>query len=449
MSDRLITEEIFWEPHQGFDVRGETVISDDTKIRLDAKDFQIKLKLQSDFRYPTDADLHARSRTYNPGAVAKLLIVQVNGTFPTGTSVGLRLFDGTDERYWDGGAWAVAGASDWNTEAEVNANLASFDVETSRQFAVVLNLVTTDDKVTPEVESVFVLWESEREIDWADDLLVDSLVATLQAELRLPVDQALPPLPSASASIDLDDYRGEDDLTVLDVTAVYDYTADPGRRVNLLSSYDSGTRVVTLTAPIPQGNKPYLRTEVDVHVAWDTSRDFSELGKLPQVVVSGVESARSSPWPDWAKQGIVRKDTYEAVELPAPYRVTYDLTATARTLRTRDMTRLHGRVLRLFLRGPSSEVGPFIRSAATDRRYRILLRDEFRKPASRQLGDVEESTFSFELRDAAFNLRASEDTFAVQRFVMTIARIDGAEAVKAEKLGAPTPTTTPEQILVT
>jgi hypothetical protein len=449
---RVITE-IWWEPGQGFDPRASTVLSDPAKIRLDPEDFRIKLKLQATGRYPTDADLSARSRTYRPEAVAQLLMIQLNARTPRDedgnavTSVRLRLFDGTDERFWGGASWDVAGPGDWNTEDEVNQNIASFDVS-DRAFAVVLNLVTTDDRYTPEVESVFVLWRGL--VDWTQDALLDSLTATVQEEALFPADFALPPLEADSASIDLDSYEDEAALEVVDVEAVWDHDADPLHRTDLLSAYNPGTRVVTLSAAIPAGNRPYLRLSCRASVAWDTGQDFEEVGRLPQVVLRDAEAVSSSPYPFRSASGIVRKDTKEAVKVPAPYRMTYNVTMEVRTDRSREQARVMDALTRLLAVGPASEVGPFLRSRATDRRFRLWLVEEFRAEApDLKLADVRSYRAEFRVVDVALNLRPAVDTFGITALKLGFSAVTSEEEQAARLSDAPERTTEVETVEVT
>lgn len=450
MSTSRVITEIWWEPSQGFDPRASLVLSDADKIRLDPEDFRVKLRLQESagWRYPTDADLSARSRTYRPEAVRNLLMLQLNSTIPYDedgnalASVKLRLFDGTDERWWDGGSWAVAGAGEWNSEDEVNQNISSFDVS-ARQFAVVLNLQTTDDRVTPEVESVFVLWDGE--VDWSQDIILDSLTRTVQEEAIFTDDAALPPLPAAASSIDLDDYVDESNLNVVDVEAVYDHVADPEHRTNLLSGYDPGTKVITLTAPIPIDGIPYLRMRVLAEVAWDTQQDFDEVGKLPQVVLRDTETVSSSPYPFSHSSGIVRKDTGTAVKTPAPYRMSYQVAMEVRTDRSRGQQRLLDSLIGLLTNGPSTEEGPFLRSRATDRRYRIWLQDEFRAVSpDLNLSDVRAFQAEFRIQDVALNLRPAVDTFAVTTLKMGFAAVPSAAEQRAIQNGEPIPRTSAE-----
>lgn len=449
---RVITD-IWFEPSQGFDVRGSLVFSDVAKIRLDPNDFRLKLAVDDAFRYPTDVDISVRTRTFEPAAVRALELIEVFSTIPTDDlgvplgSVGLRIFDGVNEFFWDGAAWVVGGVGDWNTETEINANIATFDVATSRRFAIVLNLATTDDRVTPSIESVLVLWRGP--VDWVDDVLVDSLVGVFQDDLRYVEDLALPPLEADSAAIDLKLYTDEHSLDVVGADAVFDHDADPGHLVDLLGSYDVGTKILSLSTAIPAGNRPFLRMEVSPTVSFETAQDFYELGKLPSVVLRDVENVVSAPYPARSDHGIVNRDTGDAVEIPAPYRATYEVTIEVSVDRTTTQTRLIEEIMRIFLDGPAGEIGPFLRSVATDRRYRMRLIDEFRAGDPRlNLADVRTFEAKFRIEDVALNLSTARTAHAVETLKLHFAHVPAEIEVAANAAGAPVPTVGSETIEV-
>lgn len=439
---RIITD-LYWVPGQGFDARAAAVLSDATKVRLDPADFRAKLRLGSGYRYPTDADLFVRTPTARPAAVRRLLMIQVDAEVPEGTSLGLRLWDGARDLFWDGADWSVPAAGEWNTEAEVSAHLSSFPVLANRAFAVTLNLATADDRVTPEVSCVSILWEGE--VDWMEDLLIDSLTATVQEEAVFPVEMALPPLPEDADSIDLDAYREEAELTFTGAEAVYDHAADPAHLTNLLASYNPGTRVLTLSEEIPEGGVPFLRLLARAQVAWDTNQDWAELGKLPQVVLRDAESASSSSYPMSADRGIVRKDTGAGVEVPAPYRSTLRIVMEVRTNRSREQARLIEAMSKLLAVGPSGEAGPFLRSRGTDRRFLIRLTDQFDAQTPSDVdGDVRAFQTEFRLEDLTQQLRPARDAHGVRRLKLHWAAIDGEAEEDAQLRGAPVPASPPE-----
>lgn len=449
---RVVTE--FWfEPSQGFDVRASLTFSDATKVRLNPENHALELKLDASTRYPTDANLSVRTRTASPEALRGLLLLEVDADLPldpdgaSPTSVGLRVYDGTDERWWDGASWAVAAPGEWNTEAEVNANLASFPVS-DRAFGLVFNPVTTDDRYTPSIRGARVLWQGP--VDWVDDVLIDSLTATLQDELVYVEDLALPPLEAAAATFDLDDYADDGRLVVADLDAVFDVDADPDLLEDLLSSYDAGARVATLNVAIPEGHRPYVRALVRPSVVWDTNQDFTEVARLPEVCLRDAGTPRSTPYPSSARTGVVNRATGAGVQIEAPYRATFEVSAEVRVDRSRTQARLLEALMRFLSEGPPSEAGPFLRTRATDRLYRIRLIEELRaENVSLNLADVRTFHTTFLVEDVALELRAARDTYAVTRANLGFANVRTDNEQSALAADAPVPSTALETVEVT
>ena len=446
MADRIITC-VYFEPTQGFDVFAETEFSDATKIRIDRSEFKGKLSVQdATSRYPTDSDLYIKTRTYNPEAIKQILMVQVNGSIPTdedGNDLGtinLRLHDGTNEYYWDGGAWSVASSTDWNTLDEINQNIQSYDVVSTRKFGFVINLQTSDNRVTPIFESLFVLWQGN--IDWSQDIILQSLTQTFQEEISYPVPFSLPSVVADTTTLDFDNYTLESDLNIQDVGAVYDHSADPNHINDLLDSYNPTTKEITLTSPILAGNIPYLRLNIAPEVAWQTHQDFEEVGKLPQVLLGDTRIIKACPFPPSYNQTIVRQDDGTGVETQAPYRMTYNVICQVRTDRSVGQQRILDSIYKLLHNGPSTEVGPFLRSRATDRRYRIWLYNEFEavKP-EKNMTDLMVFETEFRIEDVALDLREAIDSFAVQNINLNFKVANSEDKVAAEQENAPIPYT--------
>ena len=439
---RVVTD-FYWEPGRGFDAVAGSSLSDPAKVRVDPRTFRAELKLDAGYRYPTDPDLSVRPPVARPNAVRRLLIAQLEADLPEGTSVGFRLFDGTSERYHDGGSWRAPNPGEWNSIEELNANLPTYDVRSTREFAPVLNLRTSDDRVTPSVACLTILWEGT--VDWYADVLLDSLTATYREALDFRAYLALPPPTSASASFDLDGYRDDAELQIVDVEEVYDAANDPERIEDLLQSYDPVTRVVTLSSPVPAGGTPYLVLRVRPTVAWDTSEDFTEIQRVPEVVLRDAETVSSSEYPAFAARGTVRSDTGEAVEIPPPQRSTYRVSVEVRTNRSREQANLLEAVTRAIVAGPPGESGPFVRSRATDRRFRTILREQFSAvPIEGDVGDVRAFTARFDLVDVAAQLRPERDAFGVLEMKTSWANVDSRAESDALARGAPVPASTPE-----
>jgi len=442
---RLITE-VSWTPGQGFDPRASSVFSNLNLVRL-TPDHCVKLKVQANNQYPTDPDIWVRSHTHRPGAVRQLLALQLDATTPDGTSVGLRVWNGSRDLFWDGAAWSEAGPGDWNTEAEVNQHLASLDVATSRAFALTFNLRTTDGNVTPEVLGAAVLWRGP--VDWQEDLLVDSLLGSLREGLDYVEELALPPLTEEAEEIDLSVYTDEAALELVGADAAFDDTADPSHLVNLLTSYDPATKLLALSAPIPEGHVPLLRMLARSTVAWGTQQDFEEVGRLPQVVLTQVETPGSTQAPAGARASVVRRDTEVGTVLPAPLRMNFRIQLEVRTDRTRGQQRLQEALLRFFLIGPAGEVGPFLRSRATDRRYRLRILDEFRAiESASNAPDVRVHLMTFAIEDVAMHLRPAFDAPVVAAFCPAFKHVPAEGEVRATAAGAPVPASPPETFQV-
>jgi len=112
-------------------------------VRLVAGEHRVTLK-DTDSLYPTDPDLYIKTWIVNPKSVKKWLLFEsvIAHVYDYDgnriTDDGYRLGDGTNEYWWDGGAWVV-NASNWNTEQEVCENIESFPV-TSLKLQIIVNL---------------------------------------------------------------------------------------------------------------------------------------------------------------------------------------------------------------------------------------------------------------------------------------------------------------------
>jgi hypothetical protein len=268
--------------------RSGLTFSDPDKIRLNPETNRLELKAVPDTgRYPTDADLHVKSWVANPLALKGLTGFHADPLEvrqPVGTAVRFRLGDGTTEYYHDGAAWVAAGPSDWNTEAQVATNIASFPID-ELKLQVIVNLATADDRLTPTCDGVAFMLDVD--LDYMASIIGDSLAPSLREAFHFEIDHAM--LSDAGGTkISLRDL--ESAYNVLDVTAAYDSDADPKRLTNILQSYDAATMIVTLSSSLAVGTKVWLKLEVEpeTYVNWG-SQDFIEVEKLPAIVVDGID----------------------------------------------------------------------------------------------------------------------------------------------------------------
>lgn len=274
--------------------RARLTFSDATKIRLNPETNRLELKKQSDGKYPTDADLYVASWVVNPETLKGLLGFHADPleqNQPDGTSIRFRLGDGATEYYHDGASWVAAGASDWNTETEVAANIESFPIATL-QFQVFVNLATSDPDQTPTCEGCCLMMDVD--LDYLPSIVGDSLAASLRERLRPVIDHALV-FDQGGTKVSLLDL--ETAYNIVSIKSAYDFDADPKRLTDILDSYNPASKTVTLTTALPPGARVWLKIEVEpeVYINWG-SQDYIEVEKLPAIVVDRIEGNGAQVW---------------------------------------------------------------------------------------------------------------------------------------------------------
>jgi hypothetical protein len=416
-----VLKEFEFSPMLGFDPFSRVSFSDATKVRLDASDWYVKLKGLAtggadDGFYSTDDDLWFRTWVTNPKSLRRLLMLQVVSDEPknsygeTVVSTQVRIYDGTDDYYWDGAAWSVAGAGDWNDEGTFNANIATFDVLPGRQFAITVNLKTTDREVTPLVKEIKVLMECR--IDFMEDLIFRSLIPELEnniqplGNLPLVADPTNP-----TSTIDLDEWRINTNFNIADVEAVFDFTADPELLTDLLDTYDTGTHVITLTSPIPAGNIPFILFRYKPEVMYTTHQDWIEVAKYPSLILQRVEVPVASAYNLAAREGIVDKGTGNAYVLSEPWRATYEFRIHGVTDNPVDEFRLASRILKFL------ESNKMIRSVGLDEYFRMRVIRELRDLVSPDRADTHVIWTQFVIEDVRLPFLV-EQTYAVTSLKM-------------------------------
>lgn len=413
---KKVLKEFEFGPYLGFKPHDRITFSDATKVRLDAGDWKIKLKGGADGWYSTDDDLWARTWVTNPKALRSLVMLQLFTEEPKDsygqivTSTQVRIYDGTDDYYWDGAAWSVAGPGDWNDEGTFNANIALFNVLPNREFAITVNLKTTDREVTPTLKEIRVLMECR--IDFMEDLIFRSLIPAIDDNIQplgnfpLNADPTNP-----TSSIDLNEWRVDTNFNIVDIDAVYDFTADPELLTDLLSSYDVGTKIVTLTAPIPAGNIPFLLFRYKPEVIYTTHQDWIEVAKYPSIVLQRVEVPTPSAYNLAAQEGIVDKGTGAAYVLSEPWRATYEFRIHGVTDNAVDEFRLASSILEFL------ESNKTLRSVGLDEHFRMRVIRELRDLISPDRADTHVVWTRFAVEDVRLPFLV-EQTYAVTRVKM-------------------------------
>lgn len=241
--------------------------------------------------YPLTADLYARTRVTTPTSCRKwsgfmaLSITHKNSVGALVTDVRYRLNDGTTDYYWSTGAsaWVVAAPNNWNTEQEIADHI---DTWPTQSLGVVLNLSTTDPRLTPSVTEVRLMYETD--LLQLEDYIVRSFIEEMREQLR-PIS-LLAFESTGQTSVDLKKLQAPYDVIAID--AVYNNAIDPSHMNPLTGwAYNPGTKLLSIPAQ-PSGNVVEVRFIWRPHVVLTQSQDYTEIAKIPAVVVTDIEVLR-------------------------------------------------------------------------------------------------------------------------------------------------------------
>jgi hypothetical protein len=277
-------------------------LSDSDKIRLnteDVLDMRIQLK-EAEGSYSTDNDIHFKTWITNPKALKKISGFEIIGSQPEGTSLGVRISNGTDEFYYNTTAneWQVS-TTEWNTETEIRANLSSY-LLTTTQVGFIINLKTTDSTVTPTVNEIKFLGDFD--IDILQDAW-ESLFQKIHDELRVVTD-ILVSIAEDTDEFDLGvEYKLDNQgYNFTNAVAVYNKTDDPSELINLLDSYTPGAQnadgetnapgKVKTSVVIPAGKIIRIKMEYVPEVADHTDEDYYEINKVPLIAIESVDEIK-------------------------------------------------------------------------------------------------------------------------------------------------------------
>lgn len=279
-------------------LRSRLVFSDAAKVRLNPETHAIELSPVSYDRatgaakYSTATDLWVRLPLVIPEAMrtwAGVSVAPRPAVLPAGTSVGFRLWDGTQNWWWSGLAWAAPTAGQWNTEADLCTHIPTF---AKRTLALVVNLRTTDEFATPRVTEADVLMDCD--IDYVRSIIADSLVPSLRAGFSgTRVDFVL----TASGGKKVALAGTETPFRIVSVHGIYDHKADPYHRTNLFASFDAASQIATLGSAVAQGAKLWVELGVEptIYVNY-ASQDAQEVEQVPAVIVDSFTLSGAEVW---------------------------------------------------------------------------------------------------------------------------------------------------------
>lgn len=391
------------------DVRSKITLG--TNVRLNAQEHWLQLKATANV-YPTTADLYAKTWIANPqtarqwlGFEAEVTHSKVNDVVVT--SVKFRLGNGTNEYYWTGAAWAVAGASNWNTEEDIAANIDTFSA-TAQKIQVIINLKTSDSAATPKVRAVKVLYSSD--VEFQEDIIYRSLVPALKAGVR-PKGRLAFVAATTSSTFDLNDYPIDAPYDLVDIDSAFNDTDDPNHLTDILQSYNAGTKVVTLTGSVTAGKTIWLEFLYQPVVAVTTSQDYSEISQVPAIVLDDINMVDASVrGPD---DSVVNKSDGTGVKVLAPLVGDLEIMVRLITSKGVDIMRFADELKRWL------ENNPILTAVGTDEEYRLWVLDEFDMTTGANRGDIHSGRLRMRIVGVRYYLRDAVDTYAVEQLKIT------------------------------
>lgn len=383
-------------------------------VRHNVETHRLQLKAATDGTFPLTADLFAKTRVTTLRQLKNWLGFEVSATIPTDdlgdplSSLGFRLSDGVDEFRWDGANWVV-NTTAWNTEAEVADNIDQFPV-TSQSIQVVINFVTTDAAVTPELLSLKLLFESE--IEFQEDYIWRSLIPDLRAKVRPISDHPFNVPAPARTTLDLkDDFPLQTPYNIVGIDSVYNDTADPLHLNDIFSGFDVGTLVVTLSESIGPDEVAWVRFLYEPVVAVTTGQEYSEIAKIPAIIITEIQLIESGEVAQPDSVANISQGT--AVQIPGPLEADIQITMRILTDSAKDQVRLADEMKRYFM------VNPLLRSKGLDELFRLWLIDEYRQTTNPSQKEIHSGRLRFRIVKALFFERPAEDVFITQQFVIT------------------------------
>lgn len=248
---------------------------------------------------------------------------------PTGTTVRARLHDGLGvDWYWDGGAWAVAISTDWNTPEDLIANFSTFAATDATSLGVTWELSTSKKLVTPVVWGGVMAGRlmfaaisgadaaATRSDGWLDDIIHRVWLPWLKANLKPEVTFEA----ETGSAVTVLEFGGglgdgETNYAVADVQAVYDLDADPLMFTPLAGTFDPTDKTFALTVPLVDCTRYAARLVYEPHVVYTGQRAHFD-SKLPQVVVESIDEIMDQGSPGFARVRDVANLT--AVTVPRP-----------------------------------------------------------------------------------------------------------------------------------
>tara|TARA_Y100000593_G_scaffold76804_1_gene142083 strand:+ start:792 stop:2078 length:1287 start_codon:yes stop_codon:yes gene_type:complete len=225
-------------------------------------------------------------------ALSEVFGTQVKITSPDGkdasSAVKVQItLDGSTYLRWDGAAWSAAGADQFNTLEEFNDNCASLTLSNPKKLGFKFKLSSFNSLAPTLVELItYVEFESLTFLDLFEtfhDLITDVFQVPVTRQVVLEAASDSFTLDSEYSTVAAGDFK------------VFNLSTDANKNANIYSSYNSNSKVITLSAEQAQGSVLEVTFQGTAPVQVARADEMIEIAEIPVtlVTIEDVEEAQN------------------------------------------------------------------------------------------------------------------------------------------------------------
>jgi hypothetical protein len=236
------------------------------------------------------------------------------------------------------------------------------------------------------------------------------LVRQLKEQIRPITDYAIK-LTSESSTIDLNDFEMETPYDIIDIDSVYNETNDPDHFTDLLQSYNSSTKVITLSDTIDEDEIAYIKLIYRPVIAVTTGLDYYEVTKLPTLTLTNINLINTTELS--YSDSVLNKSTGIGVTVKPPKRSDMDVSLNIITNSAADQVRLADELKRFFANNT------YLTSWGLDEKFRLQLIEEYDGQVGEQGSGVYAGKLRFLIIGTLYYLQDATVAYSVERFRLT------------------------------